>query len=67
VLGETCRTIASRLARLHLERLPVVKDANSLELVGIIARSDLVKPAVIHFEEEEKRERLLGLPWRSEP
>jgi H+/Cl- antiporter ClcA len=66
-LGETCRTVATRLARHHLERLPVVKDARSMELVGIIARSDLVKPAVIHFEEEEKRERLLGLPWRSEP
>jgi H+/Cl- antiporter ClcA len=67
VLGETCRSVASRLARQHLERLPVVKDAASLELAGIIARSDLIKPAVIHFEEEEKRERLLGLPWRSEP
>jgi H+/Cl- antiporter ClcA/CBS domain-containing protein len=67
VLGDNCRSVASRLARLHLERLPVVKDEASLELVGIIARSDLIKPAVIHFEEEEKRERLLGLPWRSEP
>jgi hypothetical protein len=45
----------------------VVKDAQSLELVGLIARSDLIKPAVIHFEEEEKRERLLGLPWQAEP
>jgi H+/Cl- antiporter ClcA len=67
LLGETCRSVASRLARDRLERLPVVKDAASMELVGLIARSDLIKPSVIHFEEEEKRERILGLPWRAEP
>jgi H+/Cl- antiporter ClcA len=67
VLGENCRSVATRMARLRLERLPVVRDANSMELVGVIARSDLIKPSVVHFEEEEKRERLLGLPWRSEP
>jgi hypothetical protein len=44
-----------------------VKDAQSMELVGLIARSDLIKPSLIHFEEEEKRERLLGLPWQAEP
>ena len=67
VPGESCRTVATRLARERIERLPVVKDAQSLELVGVVARSDLIKPSVIHFEEEEKRERLLGLPWRAEP
>ncbi|MEO7010697.1 MAG: chloride channel protein [Caldimonas sp.] len=59
VLGESCRSVATRLARYRLERLPVVKDAASMELVGLIARSDLIKPSIIHFEEEEKRERLL--------
>jgi CBS domain-containing protein len=63
--GESCRSVATRRARDRLERLPVVKDAESMELVGLIARSDLIKPSVIHFEEEEKRERLLGLPWRA--
>ena len=65
--GENCRSVATRLARDRIERLPVVKDAQSLELVGLLARSDLIKPTLIHFEEEEKRERLLGLPWRAEP
>ncbi|MBE7941880.1 MULTISPECIES: chloride channel protein [Ramlibacter] len=59
-LGENCRSVASRMARHGLERLPVVKDPQSLELVGIVARSDLIKPAVVHYDEEEKRERLLG-------
>jgi H+/Cl- antiporter ClcA/CBS domain-containing protein len=66
VVGESCRSVATRLARERLERLPVVKDAESMELAGLIARSDLIKPSLIHFEEEEKRERLLGLPWQSE-
>jgi predicted transcriptional regulator len=64
---DNCRMVASRMAVEHVERLPVVKDAASLQLVGIIARSDLIKPAVIHVEEEEKRERLMGLPWQAEP
>jgi H+/Cl- antiporter ClcA len=67
LVGENCRSVATRMARHHIERLPVVRNAESMELVGIIARSDLIKPSVVHFEEEEKRERLLGLPWRSEP
>jgi H+/Cl- antiporter ClcA len=65
--SESCRSIATRLARKRIERLPVVKDAQSMELVGIVTRSDLIKPSVIHFEEEEKRERLRGLPWQAEP
>jgi CBS domain-containing protein len=65
--GDSCRSVATRLARHRIERLPVVKDAQSMELVGIVARSDLIKPSLIHFEEEEKRERLRGLPWQAEP
>jgi H+/Cl- antiporter ClcA/CBS domain-containing protein len=54
--GETCRAIATRLAVLGLERLPVVAEANSLALVGIVSRSDLIKAtAVLHVEEHERR------------
>ncbi|SMG51495.1 chloride channel protein [Paraburkholderia susongensis] len=55
--SETCRLVATRLAVLGLERLPVVADARSMRLVGIVSRSDLVKPSLTHFEEEHKRER----------
>ncbi|MBC8741551.1 CBS domain-containing protein [Paraburkholderia sp. UCT31] len=55
--SETCRLVATRLAVLGLERLPVVADRNSMRLVGIVSRSDLVKPSLAHFEEEHKRER----------
>ncbi|MBN3802070.1 CBS domain-containing protein [Paraburkholderia sp. Ac-20336] len=55
--SETCRLVATRLAVLGLERLPVVADRKSMRLIGIVSRSDLVKPSLAHFEEEHKRER----------
>lgn len=54
---ETCRLVASRLAVHGLERLPVVADRETLRLVGIVSRSDLVKPSLAYFEEEHKREQ----------
>ncbi len=54
---ETCRQIAARLAVHGLERLPVVSARDTMRLVGIVSRSDLVKLSLAHFEEETKRER----------
>jgi CBS domain-containing protein len=59
--SETCRLVATRLAVHNLERLPVVADPKSMRLVGIVSRSDLVKPSLSHFEEEHKRERFRRL------
>ena len=42
---------------LGLERLPVVDDPQSLRITGIVSRSDLIKPALQHFDDEQKRER----------
>jgi len=58
--GETCRLVATRMAVHGLERLPVVADRDTLRLVGIVSRSDLIKPSLALFEEEHKRERF----WR---
>lgn len=55
---ETCRTVATRLAVHGLERLPVVIDAQSRHLIGIVSRSDLVKPSLALFGEEHQREKL---------
>jgi len=55
---ETCQAVARRMAAYHVERLAVVADAGSLQLIGIISRSDLVKPARTAFDEEHIRERL---------
>jgi len=57
---ETCRTIATRLAVHQLERLPVVKDTSSRELLGLVARSDLVKPSLALFDEEHNYEQFHG-------
>ncbi|QGZ65869.1 chloride channel protein [Paraburkholderia acidisoli] len=54
---ETCRQIATRLAVHGLERLPVVTDRKTRQLVGIVSRSDLVQLSLSHFEEEHKKER----------
>jgi H+/Cl- antiporter ClcA len=59
--NETCRLVATRLVVQHLERLPVVADAQSMRLIGILSRSDLLKPSLSHFEEEHKRERFRRL------
>ncbi|HWW72872.1 MAG TPA: CBS domain-containing protein, partial [Duganella sp.] len=49
---ETCRALATRLAVHQLERLPVVDDAATRRLIGIVSRSDLIKPALsLHAEE----------------
>ncbi len=55
--GETCRTVAIRLAVHGLERLPVVADAESRQLVGIISRSDMIKSSLALENEEHRRHR----------
>ena len=62
---ETCRLVATRLAVHDLERLPVVADRDSMHLLGVVSRSDLVKPSFAHFEEEHKRERFRRLSFSS--
>jgi H+/Cl- antiporter ClcA/predicted transcriptional regulator len=59
---ETCRQVATRLAIHGLERLPVVEDRETMRLVGIVSRSDLVKLSLAHFEDEHKKERFRRLP-----
>jgi hypothetical protein len=60
---ETCRIVATRLAVHHLERLPVVKDAYSRDLLGLIARSDLIKPSLSLFDEEHHYEQVNQTPF----
>ena len=58
VPGETCRNVAARLAVAGLDRVPVVDDAKSGRLLGIVSRHDLLKPSASVFTEEGERERL---------
>jgi CBS domain-containing protein len=58
--GDTCRAVSGRLAAEGLERLPVVDNPTSRRVVGIVSRSDLLKPARVLHEEENQRERVFG-------
>lgn len=60
--GESCRTVATRMAVHGLERLAVVTDARSRRLVGIISRSDLVKPSFDLYAEEQEHETVRHTP-----
>jgi len=54
---ETCREAAERMATRGVGRLPVVSSDDPKKLIGIITRSDLLKPRLSDFEEEQKYER----------
>ncbi len=59
---ETCRALATRLAVHELERLPVVSDAKTLRLIGVVSRSDLVKPA-LNLDGEELQRQTVRRLW----
>jgi predicted transcriptional regulator len=52
------------MAQSRVGRLPVVDSEKPGRLLGIITRSDLLKPREIHAEEEGKRERSIGARTR---
>jgi H+/Cl- antiporter ClcA/predicted transcriptional regulator len=56
---ESCRTAAERMAEARVGRLPVVSPENPRQLIGIVTRSDLLKPRADHVEEEVRRERFI--------
>lgn len=64
--AETCRSVATRLAVHELERLPVVDNAQSRRLVGLVSRSDLIKASLTLHEEEHQRQAFRHIRLRSE-
>jgi H+/Cl- antiporter ClcA/predicted transcriptional regulator len=64
---ESCRTAAERMAASGVGRLPVVSPDSPTTLVGIVTRSDLLKPRARSLEEEGQRERFFGPGRRSLP
>lgn len=57
---ETCRAAAERMAEVGVGRLPVISGDGQKRLVGIVTRSDLLKPRARRVEEELLRERFFG-------
>lgn len=57
---ENCQVVGRRMSSEEIERLPVVDNPSTMHLLGIVSRSDLIKPSRFAFHEEHVRERL----WR---
>jgi H+/Cl- antiporter ClcA len=62
---ESCRAAAERMAETGVGRLPVVSPDDPKKVIGMLTRSDLLKPRARHVEEEGKRERFIRLPRKS--
>jgi CIC family chloride channel protein len=58
---ESCRSAAERMAQAGVGRLVVVAEDDPKRLVGIVTRSDLLKPRATRADEEERRERFFDL------
>jgi H+/Cl- antiporter ClcA len=58
---ESCRAAAERMAQEGVGRLPVVSPDDPRKVLGIITRSDLLKPRARDVEEEARRERFINL------
>jgi chloride channel protein, CIC family len=63
---EPLRLVVYRMAETGRTRLPVISDAESRRLVGMVSLDDLLKARVRDFDEERRRERVLRvrLPFR---
>ncbi|MGA9853467.1 MAG: chloride channel protein [Gammaproteobacteria bacterium] len=57
----TCQEAAGRMALESVERLPVVTDEDSMKLMGVVTRFDVVKALLPYFESEKRSEKLQDL------
>ncbi|CAB3793866.1 chloride channel protein [Pararobbsia alpina] len=53
---ETCKLVAARMAAHGLQRLAVVDSTETMRLIGIVSRSDVIELSFAHFEEEHRTE-----------
>ncbi|HUI25504.1 MAG TPA: chloride channel protein [Candidatus Kryptonia bacterium] len=60
---ESCRSAAEKMAQARVGRLPVVAGDDPRQLVGIVTRSDLLKPRARSAADEHRRERFIKLKW----
>jgi CBS domain-containing protein len=58
---ESCRTAAERMAAFGVGRLPVLSPDEPGKVIGMVTRSDLLKPRARSVEEEGKRERFISI------
>jgi CBS domain-containing protein len=63
---ESCRTAAERMAHEGVGRLPVVATDDARRVIGIVTRSDLLKPRARRVMDEIGRERFFGRRGRAD-
>ena len=56
----SCREAAEKMASFNIGRLPVVSADKAQRLLGIVTRSDLLKPRLSQHELERKKERIFS-------
>jgi len=59
--NESLRDAAHRMIAAGVGRLPVVTPEDGTRIVGILSRSDLLKALACRHDEENRRERFLGI------
>ena len=66
---EPLRLVVYRMAETGRTRMPVIRDAESRQLVGMVSLEDLLKARIRDYDEERRRERVLRvrLPGRLKP
>ena len=62
---ETCRSAAEKMLQSKVGRLPVVSLDDPKRLVGIVTPTDLLKPRALVVDEEQRRERFIGVSFLS--
>jgi chloride channel protein, CIC family len=60
------RVVVNRMAEQGVTRMPVVQPGNG-KFLGIISLGDLLKARSRHLEEEQRRDRILWLPYFGQP
>jgi predicted transcriptional regulator len=58
---ESCRTVAERMAETGVGRIPVVAENDPRRVLGMVTRSDLLKPRGQAVAHESKREKFIRL------
>jgi chloride channel protein, CIC family len=60
------RVVVNRMAEQGVTRMPVVQPGNG-KFLGVISLGDLLKARSRHLEEEQRRDRILWLPYFGQP
>lgn len=61
--GEPLRMVVYRMAESGVTRMPVLRSEDDRQLVGMVSLQDLLRARTRNLEEEQRRERVLRIPF----